>query len=77
MKRLVYDCRKKTKLVIGRLGGDLVLKFIDIETGKVLYEEWFELKEPRKKNYEKVKGFLEEIQKRLKRQDKIGVEESE
>lgn len=62
-------------MVISRNSGDLVLKFID-ENNKVVFEEWFQLKKPAKKNYQEILVLLEEIRKHLKRQEDIPIEVS-
>jgi len=62
-------------MVIERNSGDLVLKFIN-EKGKVVFEEWYQLKQPSKKHYDEIKKLLEKVRNHLKRQDNIPIEES-
>jgi len=72
----MLDCRRKEKMMIKRFGGDLVLKFIDLETNKVVYEIWFEMKGHKKENYSKLKSHFLQIKKLLARQeDSIGIED--
>lgn len=65
---MVYDCRKKEKMLIKRKGGDLAIIFIDLKKGKV-FETWFEIKKPAKETYEKIKAHFEAIKNLLERQD--------
>ena len=61
----IHNCVGKEIMKVKRFGGDLVLRFVEASTGKVVFETWFELKKPAKKNFEKVIAQFEEVKKRL------------
>jgi len=56
----IYDCRGKEKVLVKRLGGDLVIKIVD-ENGKTVFESWFMLKKPSKANYARILKHLKKV----------------
>lgn len=64
----VWDCRHKDLMVLQRKGGDLAIEFYDAN-GKYLFSEWYEMRKPYKKNFEKIIKLFESLKDLLVRQD--------
>jgi hypothetical protein len=64
----IWDCRRKERLVLQRIGGDFEIAVLD-EKGILKTKYWFEMKEPQKKNYQKIEDLFKQIQSLCQRQD--------
>jgi hypothetical protein len=66
---MIWDCRKKDIMAIKRVGGDVEIAFFTIGSETSIFKEWFEMKKPYKKNYEKIVKLFNELQTLLERQE--------
>lgn len=64
----VWDCRHKDLMVLRRRGGDLAIEFYDA-SGKYLFSEWYQLRKPYGKNYEKIIVLFGNLKDLLMRQE--------
>jgi hypothetical protein len=64
----IWDCRHKDLMILRRRSGDLAIEFYD-DSGKYLFSEWYQLKKPYGKNYEKIIILFGNLKDLLMRQE--------
>lgn len=64
---MIYDCRRKERLIIERRSGDLEIRVEDL-SGKILYQGWYEMKKPHKRTFNKALLLFNTLQSLLKQE---------
>ena len=64
---MIWDCRRKEKLITKRVGGDFEIRLVDCN-GQINIC-WFEMKPPYKTHFKKLEALMEDFKCQMKRQE--------
>jgi len=58
------NCTGKNVLRVKRVGGDLEIRVMDL-SDRTLFQEWYQIKKPHKKNYSIIENLFKQIENKI------------